>query len=824
MKTSKSEEGRTSGLWRTNLTIIYISALTSIALVAMLFYVTKGQVYKSQLDTIRSIRLIDRQVSLNERLVREFIEMNLSSTPDVDKEDFRETFAAFNGTHGEIVKLLSENLPCHTESCKAFLNPEAFKHFAPMKKMQRAGDGMNVTRILETLSAYTIFLESSGNFFESLANSNTNSAIRLDLWFILVLLIMLVLQALFIFRPAVNRMNDALSVRSDFLSRISHEIRNPMNAILGMTDVLRSTKLSPQQTQYTDNILRSGNALLEMLNNLVDFSALELGKIQLKPSNFRIYNLIDKCVDIVSVGAHDKGVEVFVNIDPKIPRTLNGDSVKIQQVLINFLNNALKFTKKGSIRLDLTKVGGDGVKSVDVEFRVQDTGIGIDKDQVNKIFERFVQEDSSIQRRFGGSGLGLAISKEIVDLMGSEIIIESEKKQGTVFKFTISLGVAEAPKIQLLAKRPQLIYVSGLSDNRPIQDCLELSGIPSMICDGSENFPQLLQSLDGPCEVIVDDSLGIINMINIVALADGHSEDHIIHALVGSNFPKENMDMMRKNGFRNFMFKPFRTWHLDDHKKNFYVQSGVSQSPDSKSKPGTHPNVRVLAVDDSNDNLFLMQEILRPLTSNIDLAENGKVALEKFSKAHYDIVFMDIQMPVMDGYSAIHKIRKIDKENTPVFAVTAHAGLVEERKCLEAGFSGRITKPINREILFSVIFKHLGLKTKGLPKVKSSALESKMIQKLLPSYFKTRAKDIGTLRESLESGDYAMVRRVGHRMKGSAKSYGFPEIGRLSEELELASDRADHKRCCAITSKIEDILTASKVNSVGLSNSTPKGS
>ena len=208
------------------------------------------------------------------------------------------------------------------------------------------------------------------------------------------------------FRPAIRRLNDSLSTRSEFLSRISHEVRNPMNSIIGMADILKGSRLNSEQQHYVDNLLRSGHALLDMLNDLIDFSVVDSGKLKLREVNFDLYRSLDRCLNLVAISAHHKNLQVYIEVDPKIPNRLIGDAVRLEQVLINLLNNAIKFTEQGKIELNL-KLINDNTDKATLYFSVVDTGIGIRQEQLGEIFESFVQGDSSIQRKYGGSGFRL---------------------------------------------------------------------------------------------------------------------------------------------------------------------------------------------------------------------------------------------------------------------------------------------------------------------------------------------------------------------------------------------------------------------------------
>lgn len=800
-----------------SLTLIYILALSSIAVMALGFQFYKFIIHADQLRAVNAIRLIDKQTSLAEVVYGRTVGVQISPNLERKKEGLEKVkvdLLQLERSHNEIVALFS-SYDCESLDCAIFLDKNVFSE---MYKLAANSDSVrqvdfSLENVLDTLKNYRIFLESSAAFYEARAKSNTHSLILNDIIFIILLIVMLLVQAFFVFRPAVNKLNEALSVRSDFLSRISHEIRNPMNAILGMADILKSTRLNSEQTQYVENLQRSGNVLLDMLNSLVDFSGLENRAIKLKAAKFNIYKLVDKCVDVVSVQAHDKGLEIYVDVDPNIPPYLIGDSIRIEQVFLNLLNNAVKFTQRGYVLLK-AEVHEQSAEDVVVKFSVEDSGIGIESSQIKNVFDSFVQEDSSIKRRFGGSGLGLAISREIVHLMGSTIEVSSEKNVGSTFKFQLRLEKTNEKITKSAFKKidHEIIYVSSLKNDAAIANYLEECDIKYTMCRDIEKLPSLLKSRDHACDVIADDSLGIINMINVASVSKEANNVFRMHALVRTNFPKENIDLIRKNGFKKFLIKPFRIWHL--FRSSSSISDWLSEHEGEASiediqREVQSRNIKILAVDDSNDNLFLIKEILDPITKDIDFASNGLEAINQFERKQYDIVFMDIQMPVMDGYTAIRKIRAKDKKDMPIYAVTAHAGLVDEKKCIEAGFSGRITKPIDRKKIYDLLKDVFGIKISA-PSSKGVGETPQFVKKLLPSYFKVRDQDLELVRKALSTRDFESIKSIGHRIKGSARSYGFEEVGRLSQKLEDAALQDNLEQCNQIVDEIEKIITEAK--------------
>ncbi len=793
-----------------DLTAVYIFALSSIALMAILFQVVKFAIHADQLETIAAIRAVEKQKIFSERTRSRILDAQISINTNLEQ-----SLSSIQKSVQFLVEkntLLVNTLPsriCKNAPCRKISEPNLFQKNLSLEKLSPEG----VEALLTSVNQYHSLLENLTNRLDSKINNTTRTILNLDILFLFLLLIVLVMQALWGFKPAVKRLNEALSVRSDFISRISHEIRNPMNSIMGMADILKSTRLTSEQNQYVNNLQRSSHVLLDMLNNLVDFSGLESNSIQLKSSKFSIFKMVDKVTDIVSIQAHEKNLELIVDIDPQIPKVIYGDVSRIEQVLINLLNNALKFTNKGFIRLKVCSLHEDPVEeNITLNFEVEDSGIGIDAGKLDGIFNSFVQEDSSIKRRFGGSGLGLAICKEIVSLMGAQINVESRKNIGSKFEFAVNFNYESTDSDSAdVFINEKIVFITEVKNVEKIESYIKKLTKQYSIVSGIKDLDEIIDRSKS-AKFIVDDSLGIINMINAATLLSKNVAMENVYALMRSNFSKENMELIRKNGFKNFLIKPFRGWHMFEAMgpNNFRFDEITDANHLEFLKVEIKGRkLSILAVDDSNDNLFLLKEILSPVTDCMDFASNGLEACEQVKNKNYDIVFMDIQMPVMDGYTAIKKIRK-DFHNLPIFAVTAHAGLVDEKKCIEAGFTGRITKPINREKVYKTIQSVFNIQFK-IPEEKQMTTEEKMLQKLMPQYFATRMEDLQTLNAAIGDGNFSTIKKIGHRVKGSAKSYGFQEIGDLSYELEKAAENADKETCEKLIQKIEtDILTAKK--------------
>lgn len=807
-----------------DLRFLYIACLATIAFVYSVFRVSQHFLNQQRNDTLRALESIEHQrdsVSELERLI--VMAQNLAATDYRNRA--RNLLFAYGRVierHGQMLKL-SQTLRsnCAVRPCAEFLVAMPLK-VPPSQLASDLVDPRNhavkhmllMKRLYAEASSYHKALSDGLSLSIELISSRDHAISMFDVISYICLLVLLVIQALYIFRPAIQRLNDSLSTRSEFLSRISHEIRNPMNSVLGMADILKGTRLNYEQQQYVDNMIRSGQALLDMLNNLVDFSSIEGGKLSLKDNPFHLFTSLDRCVNLISIPAHHKNLNVYLCIAPNVVNELIGDSVRLEQVLINLLNNATKFTEQGHIRLTVD-VESETENATYLRFTVADTGIGIRPEQQGEIFDSFVQGDSSIQRKYGGSGLGLSISSELIRLMGGDLKVQSVLGKGSDFFFTIEFvkqASLKDPRPLMKLSEGRFIFMAAPGEIPPYQIVFEHAGAGVDFFSTAKELGEHLVSVgEELTELLIDDSVGIISMINCRNLAEEHGLGTRAVALIRSNFTKENMDLLRRNGFTRFLIKPLKPWGL--------LEIPVArQTSEEFPRTSTNPtlidqlrqkNLRMLLVDDSNDNLFLLREVVQPLATTIHFAENGLEAIEKFKANEVDVIFMDIQMPVMDGYTAIRKIREIEdkgkRQPIPIYAVTAHAGLVDAQKCREAGFTDRIVKPVMRTDIYQQLSKSFSLESVVFED-SSPTLPEKYLAKLIPTYLKTRLEDMVKLQSALENSDFRTIGQLGHKIKGSAASYGFPKVSDASHELESAAQKEDLERCTFLADELDKMF------------------
>nr|WP_246347270.1 response regulator [Desulfurispira natronophila] len=646
-------------------------------------------------------------------------------------------------------------------------------------------------------------------------------------------------------REAAEAANRA---KGEFLANMSHEIRTPMNAIIGLTRLCLQTPLSPKQDDYLSKISASANALLGILNDILDFSKIDAGKLEIDPVEFSLEEVVANLVAIISVRSEEKGLEFLIDTALDIPPRLTGDPLRLGQVLINLVSNAVKFTESGEVVVH-SEVIDEDASQVWLRFGVTDTGIGMTPAQQEKLFQAFSQADTSTTRQYGGSGLGLVISKQLIMLMGGEISMESEPGKGTVFEFTLPFGKVEKsrqPEDLHIPRNLRDLQVLAVDDNSTSLEILghylDSFGYQSDTASSGDQALQLVKSADArgcPYDLVMldwkmprPDGMETARHIQQTALVS--PPRLLLFSSFGSNEMQRHLQQGLVDGI---LAKPFLPNALFDAISRIFEDRS---SPDSQQLPGATSSQRsaplagksILLVEDNEINQQITRELLQQMGAKTTIAWNGQEAVDLLAQAEFDGVLMDMQMPVMDGIAATRKIREEAKfSRLPIIAMTANAMASDHQRCLEAGMNDFMVKPVDPEKLTRVLNRWLstgagdtwhhesrepalalpdlpGFKVReAVGRLAGSVETYRSLLAKFPQHYQDSARDIAA---ALDDGDAPRAQKLTHTLKGVAGNLGAVELQEKLEELEEALRQGTATSQCPkfleVAEKLEFVL------------------
>ncbi|HJU46431.1 MAG TPA: response regulator, partial [Chitinophagaceae bacterium] len=517
----------------------------------------------------------------------------------------------------------------------------------------------------------------------------------------------------------------ASNAKSEFMANMSHELRTPMNGIIGFTDLVLTTDLQKTQREYLQNVRKSAYSLLEIINDILDFSKIEAGKLLIDNTTFNLEELVEETVNLLTVKAFEKNLEMIFNFDPEIPTQFNGDPVRIRQILVNLLGNAIKFTEEGEIAVTVKKGGPvyqkDNKKFLDIIISVKDTGIGIRKDQLKKIFESFTQGDSSTTRKYGGTGLGLTISRSLAELMEGSMQVESEAGKGSAFRLLLPLEVENEQPFIMPGEKTILCKVLVVDDNKTNLDLM--AGIFKYFridCDLVSNGPDALDKIEHAKKagkqydlIITDhhmpgmDGITLVKEIKKAAADSGYPCVLMLSSLEKNIYQHE----AERTGIHKFLSKPVKLHDLQQTLLSLFETQYTQEdkTPKIRRIEKLTESASIMVVEDDPINMLLISEVMRKMGFEVIKAVHGKEAIEKLPHCEPVLIFMDVNMPVMDGYETTHYIRNLDNSYSgiPIIALTADAMKEDKDRCIAAGMNNFISKPFQLEEIEAVLKEYM---------------------------------------------------------------------------------------------------------------------
>jgi two-component system, sensor histidine kinase and response regulator len=622
-----------------------------------------------------------------------------------------------------------------------------------------------------------------------------------------------------VMRDARDLAERVARARSAFLANMSHEIRTPMNAVLGFVELILDTELTTEQRRALELVRSSSEALLMILNDILDYSKIEAEHLELESIPFDVSKVVHATASLLAVRAREKHLELLAEVAPEVPRAVRGDPTRLRQVLMNLIGNAVKFTEEGEVVVSVTAAGNDG--AVTLRFTVRDTGIGIAPENIGSVFREFTQADSTMTRRYGGTGLGLAISQRLVKLMGGKITVTSELGRGSEFAFTLSLPVEAAPASRLtglatLGGRRMLIVDDNQTNRRILREMLAAEGV---------NVDEAASAADGLAALrrtrydlaILDVQMPDMDGFQLVSAVRAEKKIARTNLLMlTSAGTRGDGERCRELGIRGYLTKPLSRADLLEALGAVLAGSADEAGAEVVTRhtiAESRTSMRVLLAEDNPVNQQVAVAMLVKRGHEVHVAGNGREAVDAVRQRNYDVVLMDIQMPEMDGFEATHAIRALAKgKDLPIIGLTAHALSGERERCLSHGMTDYLAKPFKAHELFALVEGTAASKQpaadepvsappvdlEGFRTTLREAGAESALYSIIDTFVRQAPDRLAALAGAVASGTSVEIAKAAHVYRGAAATIGARELAGLLERVETAARNGDVEEANAV--------------------------